>query len=147
MTVSNVLIFDETAFQPDEFIYTALPLARVHKAPTIFISTPLFAEGFFWDSTNSSDIMCFNWSKYRDEIYTPEEWNMYERLYSKNKFRSEIMGEFIHSDGLLFNNIQECVGLASESNKLYLGIDFSAVEGNDYTALSVLNDKCEVVDI
>ena len=147
LTVSNVLIFDETAFQPDEFIYTALPLARVHKAPTIFISTPLFAEGFFWDSTNSKDIRCFNWSQYRNEIYTPEEWDMYQRLYSKNKFRSEIMGEFIHSDGLLFNNIQECVGLAGESSKLYLGIDFSAVEGNDYTALSVLNERCEVVDI
>lgn len=147
LTVSNILIFDEVAFQPDEFIYTALPLARVHKAPTLFISTPLFADGFFWEATNSSDITCFDWSKYRDEIYTPEELESYKRLYSKNKFRSEILGEFIHSDGLLFNNIQECVGDYTDATKLYLGIDFSVVEGNDFTALSVLNDKCEMVDI
>lgn len=46
LTAENFLIFDECCFLDPDFIQTALPLRRVKKALTIYISTPLTAEGF-----------------------------------------------------------------------------------------------------
>lgn len=60
-------------------------------------------------------------------------------------FRSEILGEFISSGGLLFQNINECIKESSNRNKLYIGIDLSSAVGGDYTVISVLNADREQV--
>jgi len=46
LTAENFLVLDECCFLDPDFIMTALPLRRVKKALTIYISSPLTAEGY-----------------------------------------------------------------------------------------------------
>ena len=145
MTATTLLCYDESSFISNEFILKSLPLRTVHNALTIFVSTPLFMSGMFWDLYNDPKVKKYNWSKYIDQVYTKEELERLKSLYTPNMFRSEILGEFISSGGLLFQNINECIKESSNRNKLYIGIDLSSAVGGDYTVISVLNADREQV--
>lgn len=43
-----------------DFILTALPLRRVKKALTIYISSPFVAEGMIWDLYNDPNTRLFD---------------------------------------------------------------------------------------
>lgn len=144
---SGLLILDEQVFQDSNFIYKALPLAKVHKCPVILISTPLTAEGFFWEACNSSDWKLFDWSKHINDCFTQEELEFYKRNYSPAAFQTEILGEFLPvNQGLLFNNIRDCIGEPSHSDSLYIGVDCSSALNGDYTSISVINRDFEMID-
>lgn len=147
LTAEVCLVFDEAVFMSTDFIVKALPLRSVHNALTIFISTPLTMNGFFWDAFNDKNNIVLDWSKYIDLVYSPEELDQLKRIYPPNTFKTEILGQFISSGGLLFSNINECVKQAKTGLKLYVGIDLSSAVGGDYTAISVLNENKEMIDI
>ena len=46
LTAENMLVLDECCWFDPDFIMTALPLRRVKKALTIYISSPFTAEGY-----------------------------------------------------------------------------------------------------
>jgi hypothetical protein len=56
-------------------------------------------------------------------MISEEQIAFYKRTYSKNKFTTEILGQFLQNDGALFTGIEDCVGTASSEDNLYFGID------------------------
>ena len=58
-------------------------------------------------------------------MITPEQIAFYKRTYSKNKFTTEILGQFLQNDGALFTGIEDCIldHPADLESNLYFGID------------------------
>ena len=65
---------------------------------------------------------------------------------SRAKYTTEILGEFLNDEGLLFTNLSNCIlDYTPDYNKVYVGIDFGTGSGGDYTVVSIMNDKGEQV--
>ena len=153
LTVSGILIIDETAFIDDESIYTLLPLINANNAGLILTSSPFTAEGYFYNmyikglEGNDPNIKSFDWSKEEGikKFLTDEKKALYRTVMSKNKYTTEILGEFLENDGLLFTNISACIGEAVRTEKTaYIGIDFATGSDGDYTVLTAINGKGQV---
>ena len=153
LTVSGILIIDETAFIDDESIYTLLPLINANNAGLILTSSPFTAEGYFYNmyikglEGNDPNIKSFDWSKEEGikKFLTDEKKALYRTVMSKNKYTTEILGEFLENDGLLFTNISACIGDAVPTEKTaYIGIDFATGSDGDYTVLTAINGKGQV---
>jgi hypothetical protein len=56
-------------------------------------------------------------------MISEEQIAFYKRTYAKNKFTTEILGQFLQNDGALFTGIEDCIGTASNEDNLYFGID------------------------
>lgn len=141
---SGMLVIDEAAFCDDETIFDVLPVINVHKAPLLIISTPMFMDGYFYDmfmlGATGGAVQSFDWGKYdTSRFLSTEQRELYRQTMSRNKFRSEILGEFITNDGLLFTGINECVYEPSDQpsdDKVYIGIDFATGVDADYTVIT-----------
>ena len=153
LTVSGILIIDETCFIDDESIYTLLPLINANNAGLILTSSPFTAEGYFYNmyikgmEGNDPNIKSFDWAKEEGikQFLTEEKKALYKSVMSKNKYTTEILGEFLENDGLLFTNISACIGDAVPTEKTaYIGIDFATGSDGDYTVLTAINGKGQV---
>ena len=153
LTVSGILIIDETCFIDDESIYTLLPLINANNAGLILTSSPFTAEGYFYNmyikgmEGNDPNIKSFDWAKEEGikKFLTEEKKALYKSVMSKNKYTTEILGEFLTNDGLLFTNISACIGDAVPTEKTaYIGIDFATGSDGDYTVLTAINGKGQV---
>lgn len=141
---SGMLVIDEAAFCDDETIFDVLPVINVHKAPLLIISTPMFTDGYFYDmfmlGATGGAVQSFDWGQYdTSRFLSTEQIELYRQTMSRNKFRSEILGEFITNDGLLFTGINECVYEPSDQpsdDKVYIGIDFATGVDADYTVIT-----------
>ena len=147
LTAENFLVLDECCFLDPDFIMTALPLRRVKKALTIYISSPLTAEGYIWDLFNNKNTIVYDWSQYVNLIYSLEELSRLKEQYSPMRYMTEILGQFAPAgQGLLFNNITDAVGEPTHRNGLVIGVDCSSSVGGDYTAVTVMNRDYEMID-
>lgn len=149
-TITGILIIDEAAFIEDDIIETILPTIDANNANLMIISTPLFTSGFFYEEYISDGLnkLVLDWNKYdTSEFLSATKLEEYRRRLSPNKFKSEYLGQFITENGLLFNNLQNCIGEASNDEKLYIGIDFATGSGSDYTSISGFNGDGEQVFI
>ena len=153
LTVSGILIIDETCFIDDESIYTLLPLINANNAGLILTSSPFTAEGYFYNmyikgiEGNDPNIKSFDWSKEEGikKFLTEEKKALYRTVMSKNKYTTEILGDFLENDGLLFTNLNACIGEAVPTEKTaYIGIDFATGSDGDYTVLTAINGKGQV---
>lgn len=151
-TVSGVLIFDEAAYLKDDAIYTILPLINAHNAPMVICSTPFMQEGYYYDMVRMCEehptdkMRYFDWSKHPEisRFLTAERKEFYRLTMSKNKYTTEVLGEFLTADGLLFTNLERCLLEAStEAKVVYMGIDFATGSGGDYTVLAIFNERGE----
>lgn len=158
LTVTGILVLDEAAFLKDEDINVVLPFCNAHNAPILAISTPFARQGYFYDlytlatSSPTEKLKAFDWSaeKETSRFLTDERKEFYKKTMTRQMFMTEILGQFLADDGMLFTNIQKCV-LDYKPNvnneRLYIGIDFGTGNGGDYTAISIFNDKNEQVAI
>lgn len=152
-TISGILILDECAYLDDEEIYTILPLASAHNAEMCIVSTPFVQEGYFYDmymigvEGNNPHIKLFDWAhnKETEKFLTAERKAFYKATMSPQKYHTEVEGEFLVNDGLLFVGIDKCIGQAGDNKVLYIGIDFAAGGEGDYTVLSAVNGKGEMI--
>lgn len=147
-TVTGVLIIDEAAFIDDEIIDILMPLVDANNANLVLISTPLFTSGRFYEEyiIESKNKLILNWNNYdTSEFLSPERLEEYRNKISPNKFKSEYLGEFITENGLLFSNINACIGEPSKTEVVYLGIDFATGSGTDYTVITAINQNGEQV--
>lgn len=146
-TITGLLILDECAYLNSEEIYTILPLCNAHNAPILAVSTPFIQEGYYWDmfsiglGGSNGSIKTFDWSKEKEieRFLTPDKKSLYKQIMSRQKYRTEIEGEFLIDEGLLFSNIMNCVGEPEPNNTIYIGIDFATGKDGDYTVLSAVN--------
>lgn len=152
-TISGLLILDECAYLGDEEIFTILPFINAKNASMLICSTPFTQQGYFYDMfinglDNQSDTLkSFDWSKEKEisKFLTDEKKRLYKQTMSRAKYKTEIEGEFLTDDGLLFQNISNCINNnPSNPNFLYIGIDFATGSDNDYTVLTAFNEKGEM---
>ena len=150
---ADFLCIDEAAFIPDEIFYLILPWTDAKKAPILMTSTPFVKGGFFYQYFNygldgTHNTVTINWSdpKYKEsieKILPLEKLEEYREVLPSNVFKTEYLGEFLDDDGAVFVGLKDilCVTAITATDRLYVGLDFSNQGENDYTVISIFNDK------
>ena len=148
----GILLLDEGSFIPEEYYNAIFPIIRKYKASMVIASTPDRQSGMFYNlytrglSNEQSNLVSVNWSENIHQFYSEEELEFLKTVYSRKRFRTEVLGEFDISSGQVFTNLENCIlDKPSESREYYVGIDWSSGTGKDYTVITILNDKKEVV--
>ncbi len=148
MTATGILILDEAAYITDAVYEICLPFTNVAKAPKLIVSTPLFREGFFYNEYSDAKNSIFDWSrdKYDFSLFlSPEDMERYRKKYTRQKFLSEIMGQFIDAMSEVFGNFRACVCTPEDMKPVYGGLDWGAGANNDSTCLTLMNKNKQVV--
>ena len=149
----DFLILDEAAWLREDEIYSILPLASAKNAIILVASTPFISDGYFYTLYNqglnpTDKLKSFDWSKEPeiDRFLTPERKEFYRQTMSRSKYITEVLGEFLSDQGMLFRNIEACCTTDERpevSGKLFIGVDWGSGTENDYTAIAVINDNGE----
>ena len=153
LTISGVLVLDECAYLDDEAIYRVLPLINANNAPLIIASTPFIMDGYYYQMymkglEENKLIKSFDWSKHPEtsRFLTEEKKELYRQTMSRAKYTTEVLGEFLTDGGLLFQGLENCVGQPDTAARtIYVGIDFGTGTEEDYTVMSVINNKGQMV--
>lgn len=151
-TCSGLLVLDESAFQQDTTFYSLVkPWTEVHQAPILMLSTPYVRSGFFYQHyvfglERTHNCVTIDWSEERfrksiEQLLPPEKLAEYEQMLPSKIFRNEYLGEFCDTDGLVFQISRFEQNTISQSDTLYVGIDWSNNQGNDNddTVVSMFN--------
>lgn len=154
-TVSGVLIIDETAYIDDDVIDICLPFVDANKSPIIMISTPFYQTGYFYDyymdgiENKDPFITSFNWSNYdTSELLSKEKLEFYRKRVSKDKFRTDYLGEFAELGSGIFGPVSHLINNNPRTDlKLYYGIDWSTGSNSDETVISCFNSEGQMVFI
>ena len=142
-TISGVAIIDEVVYLPEDDIDTFLPTCDAQKANIVYISTPMFASGRFYEEFTNPEPnkLILDWNEWdTSEFLSKEKLEIYRKKLSPNKFKTEYLAQFITVDGLLFTNLNECTGTPSNQNKIFVGIDWATGSNGDYTSIVGMND-------
>lgn len=148
-TVTGCLILDEAAFLSPELLELVLPWRQVSNAPMLLVSTPKIRDGVFYNYykeglNNNGRVISIDWNDWDTScLISPEMVEQYRRILTANQFRSEILGEWLDDDGMVFSFVNENTipdGFSTYGD-VYIGIDFGAGNGGDYTAISAVNEK------
>lgn len=153
LTITGILVLDECAYLDDEAIYSILPLVNANNAPIIIASTPFTMDGYYYTMylqglDGKGLIRTFDWSHHPEtsRFLTEEKKALYKQTMSRAKYTTEVMGEFLADGGLLFQGLDAAQGEPDpESRTIYLGIDFGTGGDDDYTVLSVMNNRGQMV--
>lgn len=152
LTITGIMILDECAYLDNEQIYTILPLVNAHNAPIIIASTPFIEEGYYYDMfkmgyTDNDKVKSFDWARHPEisRFLTEEKKLLYKQTMSRQKYRTEVEGQFLVEDGLLFAGIEKCIGEPKDNRTIYVGIDFATGSDGDYTVLVAINNNGEMV--
>lgn len=152
LTVSGVLILDEAAYIPDDVYDIVQPFTNVHKSPIVMVSTPVAKSGFFWDAFNNKDNNVYYWNRSNYDM-TPmlsdEQVSRYQSSMTAPKFKTEILGQFLDGESMVFGDFKSCIysGKLSDMNPIYAGIDFATGAGSDSTVLTFINKSREIIRI
>lgn len=152
---ADFLCIDECCFITDEVFYKIAPWADAKNAPVLMVSTPFVKEGFFWNFYNFglegiNNTVTINWSDniYKEDIQKilpPEKLEEYRRVFPKNQFKTEYLGEWLDNEGVVFDNFKNCVkeNDLNTYDQLFVGIDWASGVEADETVISILNSKGE----
>lgn len=154
-SVSGICVIDEAAYIDDEIFPIVYPMVDAKRAPMLVISTPLFMTGEFYNLylrglEENDNIKTYDWSKYDTSIFLPEEkLEYYRQTVSRAKFQTEYLGEFLADGmGLLFQGLENVITEeAGTGPVVYCGIDFGTGADKDYTVLSVIDNRGDMVEI
>lgn len=152
-TVDACLIIDEAAYLNPEILPLVLPWIQVHKAPLMLVSTPRIKDGVFWNYwkegiEGKKGIISVDWSDFdTSELISQDTIEQYRRVLTANQFKSEILGEWLDDDALVFSYLRENTipDTPGKYQKIFLGLDFGSGDGNDFTSLSAFNENGEMV--
>lgn len=146
----GILCIDEAAYISDDILECVLPWVQVHRCPVLMVSSPKFKAGFFWryfsmglDEENK-DVSLVDWCDFdTSALLTEEQFEMYRRIMPKAQFLSEYEGQFLDEEGLVFAGFRDCIKteIGGNYSKLYVGIDWGAGGGGDYTVISTIDDS------
>ena len=155
LTVKNggMLAVDECAYINSEFFFSVLlPTTTVHKALILLTSTPKFKQGVFFTyyeqgKNGVPGVYSFDFMDYDLSAFiTPEQKAQYKSVMPKNQYITEIEGQFLDGDSVLFEGFRDCIAKAiSPVSKVFIGVDWSAGVGQDRTAISVINQSGEQI--
>ena len=153
-------IIDEAAFISDEAWESAIkPTLLVKCNKCLMLSTPKGKNWFYneWlkgkpsnPKFKTSGYISFNFSSYQNPYIDPvilDEWKL---TMSPNRFREEILGEFLEDGGEVFTNISSLIDISNtiaitDKNQYYAGIDIAS--SDDYTVLTVIDKDGNIVEV
>lgn len=152
-TISGCLIIDEAAYLSPEILPLVLPWLNVHKAPMMLVSTPRIKDGVFYNYwkegiDGKNNVISIDWSEYdTSALISQETIEQYRKILTANQFRSEILGEWLDDDSLVFSYLKENINqnLQLTDNQVFIGIDFGTGDGNDYTSITGFNEHGEMI--
>lgn len=153
-TVTGILCIDEAAYISDDVIADILPWVDANQAPVVFTSTPIGRQGLFYKffqeglADGYKKYFSYDWSKYdTSELLTEERKEFYRRTLPKQKYITDILGEFLDGEGALFGEYGEVMGNNYNPNNhtYYFGIDWGSGVGADETAISIMNSERQQV--
>lgn len=148
-TVSGVLVLDEAAFVSQEILELVLPWLNVHNAPMLIVSTPKIRDGVFYNYwregiEGNTNVTSIDWTEWdTSELLSKDMMEQYRKTLTANQFKSEILGEWLDDEGLVFQYVRENLieGAPKHCSRCYIGIDFGAGGGGDYTSFSVFDES------
>ena len=151
--VDGILILDEAAYLTEDILELLLPWRQVSNAPMLLVSTPKIKQGAFYSYwvqglEEEDNVRSIDWCEWDTScMITPEMLKQYKKVMTANQFKSEILGEWLDDDGMVFTNITENIldYEVTGSTHFYGGIDFGAGNTGDYTSLTIFNEKGEMV--
>ena len=153
-TISGCLILDEAAYLTSDILELVLPWLNVHKAPMMLVSTPRIRDGVFYNYykeglDGKNNVVSVDWCDFDTSCMLSDEMmEMYRKTLTTNQFKSEILGEWLDDDGLVFSFLQENLipSIVSQNyGKAYVGIDFGAGGGGDYTSVSAFDENGKMI--
>jgi PBSX family phage terminase large subunit len=152
----DYLIMDEAAYQKEAVWKQVLrPTVLVKGKKVLFISTPKGTNWFseianMGYSEDYTQYKTFHATSFDTPFITEEELKEAKLSLPDTIYRQEILAEFIGDGGEVFSNLNKSCVLTSypskdTSDRYYAGLDIG--RANDYTVLTILNTKGEVVRI
>lgn len=152
--ISGILILDEAAYLTDDILPLVLPWRNVSNAPLLIVSTPFMKSGFYWrywcmgNDDKYRNTIAVDWCDFdTSELLTQEQRESYKKILPKNQYLTEIEGQFIDGDGMVFTNIRQCVGMPQNGTMVYVGIDWGSGKDNDDTSVTMFNEHGEMIFI
>jgi len=145
----DYIIVDEASFIPDG-VYADIigPTFMVKGKKMIICSTPLTKSSWFYGQCTNPD-NDYYWANYLSNPFVDRDWiESQRRSMPIWKFRCEYLGEWLDSELSVFSHTSEICSLEpreSHKEKTYGGLDIGLK--NDYTVLTILNNKAEVVNM
>lgn len=155
-TVTGVLCIDEAAYISDDVISDILPWVDANSAPVIFTSTPVNRQGLFYKfyteglKDNQHKYFCYDWAQYDTSLLlTEERKEFYRRTLPKQKYVTDILGEFLDGDSSVFGAYGDIMSnnINRSNNSIYFGIDWGSGVGGDETAIAIMNSEKQMVDL
>lgn len=151
--VTGILILDEAAYLSPDILQLVLPWRQVSNAPMLVVSTPRIKDGIFYNYYKEGvdggrNVVSLDWNDYDTSALLPDEMvEQYRKVLTANQFKSEILGEWLDDEALVFQYVRENTIPDAPGNytKVFGGVDFGGGDGNDYTSFSVLNENGEMV--
>jgi hypothetical protein len=152
----DYLVVDEAAYIKDNVWSTVLrPTVLVRGKKVLFISTPKGKNWFYEVATRGQNedypqYKTFQGTSFDSPYISVEELNEAKMSLPPSIYQQEILAEFISDGGEVFSNLKTNCTLTSyppkvSGEKYYAGLDIG--RANDYTVLTILNSKGEVVRI
>lgn len=140
----GILVVDEAYYVPADIWEVVLPFTNVDNSKKVFISTPRFKIGFFFDCYKRAlmgdkgyhliSVADYDTSMFLSDTQKEE----YRRTLSPQAYRSEILGEWLDSGEGLFGDYASVFLVPEDKDPEVVGIDWSN-NGGDNTVLSGFN--------
>ena len=149
-TVSGVAVLDEAAFVSQEILELVLPWLNVHNAPMLIVSTPKIRDGVFYNYwkegiEGNGNVVSIDWCEYDTSVLISHDMiEQYRKTLTANQFKSEILGEWLDDEGLVFQYVRENSIIDTPNtlcSKAFVGVDFGSGAGADYTSFSVFDEN------
>lgn len=149
LTVSGIMIIDECAYIDSDIFDIVYPFVNVHRAPKILISTPAAKFGKFYEEFTNLDNNRYLWSRtsYDMSMVLSEKLiKKYQKSMTPQKFKTEILGEFLDAESDVFGDFSSCIykGMLSDNQPVCAGIDWGTGQNGDSTVLTLMNKSKEV---
>lgn len=150
----DYLVIDEAAFTKDNVWKEVLrPTVLVKGKKVLLISTPKGRNWFYEMAMRGLNedypqYKTFQATSFDTPYITKEELEEAKNTLPEHIYRQEILAEFIDDGGSVFNNLNQHSTITqypklNKDEKYYGGLDFG--RQNDYTVLTIINSKGEVV--
>ena len=151
----HYLFIDEAAFQSDDTWNVIRPTMNVIGKQCVMASTPRGKSGFFYQSCMIGQTRNANYhyefGHYSDNpFYNRDEVEDARKTLPEAVFNQEYEAQFLDDGGSVFSNIRNCQKIYCFKGNLNegpysIGIDLG--RQSDFTVVTVLNNRNEVVDI
>jgi len=152
----DYLVVDEAAYIKDNVWSQVLRATVLVKGKKVlFLSTPRGRNWFYemalrGDSDDYKQYKTFKGSSFDSPYISEDELLEAKMSLPESIYRQEILAEFLEGAGEVFGSLKDCCVLSSypikdTNERYYAGLDIG--RANDYTVLTILNGKGEVVKI